>query len=204
MYFTKTPKALKNLFPNLIWEMPAADKKIYLTFDDGPVPGVTDWVLDQLDLFGVDATFFCIGKNVEENPDLYQRLVESRHSIGNHSYSHMNGWVNKNISYYKDILKAKQLIDSKMYRPPYGRISMRQARVLLQNDFKVVMWDVVSGDFNQKITKDQCLQNVIQHSIPGSIILLHDSLKAKEKMQYVLPKFIEYCMGKGFEFGVIS
>lgn len=205
MYFIKTPQTLKNIFPAIVWDMPllGEDKTIYLTLDDGPTPGVTDWTLDLLKQFGVKATFFCIGKNVVNHPELFLRISGEGHAVGNHTFTHKNGWETDNFSYYKDILKCSEVVESDLYRPPYGRITKRQIKTLNQKRFTIVMWDVLSGDFDEKLSKEQCLQNVLSHTKPGSIVLFHDSIKAEQRLKYSLPKFIEHYLKKGYTFNTL-
>jgi len=203
MYFIKTPQTLKNIFPAIVWDMPINGKTIYLTFDDGPTPNITDWVLDLLHQYGIKATFFCIGENVINHPEIYYRIKLDGHKVGNHSFTHKNGWKTDNFSYYKDILKCSEVVDSDLYRPPYGRITKRQIKTLNQKRFKIVMWDVLSGDFDVKLSEKQCLQNVLSHTKPGSIVVFHDSVKAENRLKYSLPKFIEHYLDKGYRFEVL-
>jgi len=200
MYFIKTPQTLKNIFPAIVWDMPMYGKTIYLTLDDGPTPNVTDWTLDLLKQYGIKATFFCIGENVVNHPELFSRIRAEGHAVGNHSFTHKNGWKTDNFSYYKDILKCSEVVDSDLYRPPYGRITKRQIKTLNQKKFTIVMWDVLSGDFDVRLSEEQCLQNVLSHTKPGSIVVFHDSLKAEKRLKYSLPKFIEHFLRQGYNF----
>jgi peptidoglycan/xylan/chitin deacetylase (PgdA/CDA1 family) len=202
MYFIKTPWLLKKLYPNLIWNMNRHEKVLYLTFDDGPHPTATPFVLEQLQFFNAKATFFCIGKNVQENADLYQQIIAAGHNVGNHTQQHLNGWKINNARYLQDIQEAQLHIDSSLFRPPYGRIKKVQAIELIKNNpqFQIIMWDVLSGDFDTTISAEQCYSNVIKNAKEGSIIVFHDSTKAWDRMHVALPKVLQYFSEKGFVF----
>ncbi len=201
-YFVKTPVWLQKLFPKFIWTMNREEKKVYLTFDDGPHPLHTIFVLDVLKKYHAKATFFCIGNNVNLFPEVYKRIIEDGHAIGNHSYSHLNGKKSKDDVYIDDVMQAAKYIDSTLFRPPYGQIKKFQAKVLMEmnNPYKIVMWTVLSGDFDVKITKEKCLENVLFKTSNGSIVVFHDSEKAAEKMRYVLPALLKSFSEKGFSF----
>lgn len=199
MYFVKTPRIIQNLFPNFIWKIPSSENTIHLTFDDGPNPEVTPWVLSQLASYSAKATFFCVGKNVEQHPDIYHQVLEAGHSIGNHTYDHSSGWASDNIPFFHNTRKCARITGSSLFRPPYGRLKPKQAQ-FLQRHYQIIMWDVMSGDFDANINKEQCLKNVIKNAERGSIVVFHDSLKAKEKLQYVLPKVLEHFAAKGYSF----
>jgi len=191
------------LYPHqLIWSIPANDQKIYLTFDDGPTPGVTDRLLDLLKVHDVKATFFCIGKNVAENPELFLRILKEGHMVGNHTWDHSNSKYAKKGDFLSSIKKTEKLIHSKLFRPPYGRLSFKHAREV-SKDYKIIMWSVLTGDFDAKITKEQCLDIALNYTKTGSIIVFHDSIKASEKMLYAVPLFIESCRKRGFKFSGI-
>jgi peptidoglycan/xylan/chitin deacetylase (PgdA/CDA1 family) len=168
------------------------DDAVYLTFDDGPHPLITPWVLDLLMEYNVKATFFCIGKNVANHPEVYQRILQEGHSVGNHTYTHMNGWKAEPLAYLKDVEEAEGLINSSLFRPPYGRIKNAQAKLLLKKKKKIVMWDVLSADFDASFSPEQCFKNVIQHTSKGSVIVFHDSEKAFDNLKIVLPKTLEW------------
>ena len=201
-YFIKTPKWVMKFFSKCVWEIPSQDKIIYLTFDDGPHPEATSFVLDTLKEYGAKATFFCIGKNVIDQPALYERIITEGHAVGNHTFNHLNGWKTADSVYMEDIAKAKKYIDSSLFRPPYGKITPFQLRLLAKDKFKLtpIMWTVLSGDFDAKLSKESCLENVLTAASNGSIIVFHDSQKALVNLQFVLPKVLNYFKQKGFRF----
>jgi peptidoglycan-N-acetylglucosamine deacetylase len=201
MYLTKTPWWLRALYPSLVWRMPVGgEKKIYLTFDDGPHPQATPFVLDQLAAYGAKATFFCIGKNVAAEPEIYQRIIAGGHSVGNHTQHHLNGWKTKDAVYLEDVAAAEQSIQSDLFRPPYGRIKRSQIQQLQAQNKRIIMWDVLSADFDTHLTGEACLAYVLYHTQPGSIILFHDSAKAWDRMSVALPAVLQYFSEKGFFF----
>jgi peptidoglycan/xylan/chitin deacetylase (PgdA/CDA1 family) len=203
MYLIKTPWWLRKLYPTLTWQMPGEEKNLYLTFDDGPHETATPFVLDCLQQYEAKATFFCIGKNVQQYPAIYQRILNEGHSIGNHTHNHLNGWKTKDKTYIADINQAAEYIDATLFRPPYGRIGRFQANFLQQvarPAYKVIMWSVLSGDFDIELSPQSCLNNVTLNTKPGSIIVFHDSTKAWNRMQYALPRVLEYFSQQGFAF----
>jgi peptidoglycan/xylan/chitin deacetylase (PgdA/CDA1 family) len=201
-YWIKTPPWLPRLFPkDLIWKMPAEETPaVYLTFDDGPHPEATPFALEQLKAHKAHATFFCIGRNVAAHNAIYRRIIEEGHVTGNHTQDHLNGWKTDNWSYLNNILKAGRHIESKIYRPPYGRIKISQALRLTKGKqpWKIFMWDVLSGDFDTSLSPEECLDNVLRNIEPGSIIVFHDSEKAYPRMQYVLPQVLSFCKQKNW------
>jgi peptidoglycan/xylan/chitin deacetylase (PgdA/CDA1 family) len=203
-YFVKTPWLLKKIFSSYCWSIDTSEKILYLTFDDGPHPTVTSFVLDELKKHKATATFFCIGKNVVAFPDVYKRILEEGHAVGNHTHSHLNGWKTKNQVYLQDISKASGYIDSTLFRPPYGRISFSQSKRLSlfmkKPNTKVVMWDVLSGDFDLSISPEHCTENVLRSSRPGSIIVFHDSSKAFPRIKSALPETLKFFGEKGYRF----
>lgn len=205
-YFVKSPFWLKKIYPDLFWEIPTQEKKIFLTFDDGPHPIITMQVLDLLKAYNAKATFFCIGNNVVKYPEVYKRIIDEGHAVGNHTFNHLNGWKTPDELYLNDINKAMEYIDSNLYRPPYGRISRFQIQQLLKPKYqmKMIMWSVLSGDFDRDISTEKCLKNVLLSTREGSIIVFHDSEKAAEKMLYALPKVLEQFSKKGFAFEKIT
>lgn len=203
-YFVKTPWWLKKLYPECVWEMPGQQKKIYLSFDDGPHPVATPFVLEQLKKYNANATFFCIGKNVEEYPFLYEEILDAGHVTGNHTFNHLNGWKTDDAVYVEDIIQAKKRIDSNLFRPPYGRATKFQLRLLTKQKMLPVMWTVLSGDFDTGISKEKCLNNVVKNTVAGSIVIFHDSAKAYERLEYVLPRVLDHFSSKGFQFEKIT
>lgn len=184
--------------------MDTTEKVLYLSFDDGPHPTATPYVLDTLKQFNAKATFFCIGKNVVEQKDIYQRIINEGHKAGNHTFNHLNGWKTKDREYIDNVTEAAKHIDSRLFRPPYGRINRFKINLLEKAGYKIIMWDVLSGDFDIKETKEQCAANVILQARPGSIVVFHDSDKAFERMHYALPLLLEKFTGEGFRFESIS
>lgn len=205
-YVAKTPNWVKKLFQGRIWDMPTAKKAIYLTFDDGPHPLITPFVLDELIKYDAKATFFCIGKNVSENRLIYNRIIKEDHAVGNHTNNHLDGWKTNNVKYLQNITAAQAFINSNLFRPPYGRITGKQQKILgkLDDPFKVVMWSVLSGDFDVNITPDQCYNNVVNNTESGSVIVFHDSEKAFERLRFTLPRVLKYFSEKGYQFEKIS
>ncbi len=199
MYLVKTPRLIQNLLPTFTWSIPTEEKVLYLTFDDGPIPEVTSWVLDTLHRFNAKATFFCVGDNVKNNPSVFQRILTDGHAVGNHTFNHLNGWNSENISFFHNVRACAKLVKSSLFRPPYGRLTPKQTQFLSRH-YEIVMWDVLSGDFDQNISKEDCLTNVMKSTRRGSIIVFHDSLKAAERMMYALPKVLEHFAAKGYRF----
>lgn len=210
----KTPWLLKRFFSNYIWDVPSTENVLYLTFDDGPTPEITNWVLDTLEAYGAKATFFCIGANVDKYPDIFQNILRREHRIGNHTYNHLRGWKTKTKTYLKNVedcttsFKAltdtKQSAVSNLFRPPYGKITFRQGRQLKKLSYKIIMWDVLSFDWNANTSKETCLEYVISKSKPGSIIVFHDSVKSSHNMMYALPKVLEHFSNKGYTFKALT
>jgi peptidoglycan/xylan/chitin deacetylase (PgdA/CDA1 family) len=212
LYWVKTRWFIKRLFRGFVWNMPNNRKMVYLTFDDGPTPEITEWVLGILKQHEIKATFFCIGNNIDSHPDIFQRVISDGHAIGNHTYNHLNGWRSDDIKYLENVAAAEKSIlqhcpsfgVSKLFRPPYGRMKRTQAARVRQQGYKIIMWDVLSADFDLTITPEKCLKNVTDNAREGSIIIFHDSVKAFPNLEYALPRAIEYLKGKNYTFGVIS
>jgi len=198
----KTPSFIRYIYPSLIWNKEKSRKTIYLTFDDGPCKDLSNFVLDELKKYQAKATFFYLGKQVEKYPKIIERCINENHQIGNHSYSHLNGWKTKNKKYYKDINKASKLINSNLFRPPYGRIKISQIKHL-KKKYKIVMWDVLSWDFDENTCAKKCFKNIIENTSSGSIIVLHENEKTHKKVKEVLPKILNYFSSKGFTFDVL-
>ncbi|HTN07809.1 polysaccharide deacetylase family protein [Agriterribacter sp.] len=204
-YFIQPPWWLKKLYPACIWEMETDEKVIYLTFDDGPHLQATPFVLDELKRHDAKATFFCIGKNVARHSDIYRRIVHEGHRTGNHTFHHMNGWKANDTAYLKDIAAAREYIDSGLFRPPYGKITKWQVRHLTDAfKMKVIMWSVLSADFDAKVTPETCLKNVMLGAKPGSIVVFHDSEKAWRNIAYALPKVLMHFSERGYRFEKIN
>jgi len=231
----KTPLVVKKMFPNYVWDIPTNDKILYLTFDDGPTPVITNWVLNTLKSFDAKATFFCIGKNIETHPDIFKNILNEGHAIGNHTHNHIKGWKTSAEDYLTNVLKAEEVMSAEfkiqslkvrkttdsetdiqqstienqqsttnnLFRPPYGQITLKQGKELMKLGYKIIMWDVISFDWDKAISEETCLNNVIRKSTNGSIIVFHDSIKASKNMQYALPKTLEYFSGKGYVFKTI-
>lgn len=202
MYLVKTPGFIQTLFAGLTWRI-SNSKKVYLTFDDGPVPEATPWVLDILAEKEIKATFFCVGENVLKYPEIYQRIVEEGHTIGNHTHNHLNAWKTATSTYEENVTKAASVIDSSLFRPPYGKLSYGTLKSL-KSKYDVIMWDVLSGDFDTSITPQECFQNVKMNAKEGSIIVFHDSIKAIDSLKYALPKVIAFFEEKGIQMDKIE
>ena len=205
MYPVKTPWLVKKLYPNLIWNINNDSRCIYLTFDDGPIPIVTPFVLNILKQYEAKATFFCIGDNVTKHPEVFEQVKNEGHAIGNHTFNHLKGWKTKDNLYLENFLKANGLLHANLFRAPYGRIKRSQIK-LLQNarpGLKIIMWSVLSGDFDINLTPEKCLENVIDSTKSGDIVVFHDSLKAFDRLQYVLPRAMEVWSARGFAFNTL-
>jgi len=196
------PAILRPFMGKLTWRKNPSEKVIYLTFDDGPAPEVTPLVLDLLDKYNLKATFFCVGENVQKNPETYSEVIRRGHKIGNHTFNHLKGSSASTFEYVENVKKAAEIIVSKLFRPPYGRITYRQ-RKALRIDYEIIMWDLITHDYNRKFTPETIMENVKRYSRNGSIVVFHDSIKAKDNMMTVLPLAIEYWKAEGYEFGVL-
>ncbi len=210
----KTPEVIKAFFPNYIWNIDTTENVMYLTFDDGPTPEVTDWVLHLLAQYNAKATFFCIGDNVQKYPEIFQRVIVAGHSIGNHTQNHLKGWKTKTKMYLDDVLKAQDTISKQyqntqyeiqyLFRPPYGKIKPKQGKSILEKGYQIVMWDVLSFDWDKNVSQINCLNNVISKATKGSIVVFHDSAKASNNMKYALPKVLEHFSEKGYTFKALQ
>ncbi|MBK5212180.1 MAG: polysaccharide deacetylase family protein [Flavobacteriaceae bacterium] len=201
------PRFIQRLYPERIWAFSHKKDSVYLTFDDGPIPEVTPWVLDELKKHNAKATFFCIGENVQKHPEVFQKILSEGHSVGNHTFNHLKGTKTETSEYIENVEKAGRQMEnnsefkiqnSKLFRPPYGKITSKQAKILQKKGFKIVMWDIISYDFDATISEEECLQNVLKNIKPGSVVVLHDSLKAEKNLRYVLPKVLEFIGEKGW------
>ena len=210
--FIKTPKLIQRLLSKLKWKIVTEEKLLYLTFDDGPTPEITSWVIEQLNKYKAKATFFCIGKNVVNHMELYHLLHKEGHSIGNHTHNHLNAWKTDSKSYISNIhLTESELYTSlkdpdyiKLFRPPYGKLTPKTIRQIQTMGYHIIMWDVLSVDYNTKLTPEKCWKNIKENAKPGSIIVFHDSIKAFPRLQYALPKTLAYFSEKGFTFKAIT
>ncbi|TZF81159.1 polysaccharide deacetylase family protein [Pedobacter sp. BS3] len=202
MYLVKTPTLLKWYYNKLTWHKSRTEKKIYLTFDDGPIPDVTPFVLNTLKKFNAKATFFCIGDNIRKHPSIFEAVQADGHAIGNHTYNHLKGWDTPDEVYTENMLKCDELIHSHLFRPPYGRIKRSQVKALkaLKPGLDIIMWDVLSGDFDTSLLPENCLKNVTRHTTSGSIVVFHDSLKAFPRLEYALPKALEFWVAQDYSF----
>ena len=196
----KTPVVVKKMFPNYVWDISTSNREIYLTFDDGPTPEITEWTLQTLEQFKAKATFFCVGKNVKENPEIFNSILQAGHSIGNHTHDHIKGWNTSKADYLKNIEKASKFINSELFRPPYGQIKPKQGKEILALGYKIIMWNVLSFDWDESVSENQCADNVINKVQKGSIVVFHDSVKASRNLKFALPKVLEYFSERGFEF----
>lgn len=197
MYLVKTPPLIKTLFPDFIWNVETDEPKVFLTFDDGPIPQMTPWILDMLANYDFKATFFCVGENAARYPELVDRILAEGHMLGNHTQNHLNGWLTDKETYLENVAACDRIIDTTLFRPPYGKLRRSQFNAI-KSEKSVIMWDVLSGDFDPSITKEKCLSNVTDTYGPGSIIVFHDNLKSEDKLRYVLPGFLDHLAGNGF------
>lgn len=206
----RVPFFLPWLFPSLVWKIQTTNKKLYLTFDDGPVPGPTDFVLETLAKHSVQATFFCIGDNVRKHPEVFKRIIDQGHTVGNHTYNHLNGWKTPLDKYVSNVTQCDdELRDSKLnlqgvklFRPPYGKVTRSQIKSLAE--YRIIMWDVLTHDYDKSVSPKSCLANSIRVSRPGSVIVFHDSVKAERNLQYTLPRYIDHFLNQGYSFHVLS
>lgn len=199
-FWIKPPFWSRWFYPNALWSINTTKKVIYLTFDDGPIPKITPWVLSELKKFNAKATFFCVGENVQKHPEIYKQIIENQHSFGNHTFNHINGFQTSNQQYQNNITKCAEFVDSKLFRPPYGKLKLSQNKLLRKHGNKVVFWDVLSYDFDKNVSSEQCFNNVINNAENGSIIVFHDSIKASANLKLVLPRVLEHYSNLGFTF----
>ncbi|GAA4456642.1 polysaccharide deacetylase family protein [Nibrella saemangeumensis] len=204
LFLHKSNFILRRIYPEFLWRLDDPQPTIYLTFDDGPIPDITEFVLEQLDKYAAQATFFCIGDNVRKHIDIYYKVIEAGHAIGNHTYNHLNGWKTGDDTYLENVSKAQRelRVETSLFRPPYGRIRRSQALDLLDT-YSIVMWDVLSGDFDPSLPPETCLRKTIQYTEPGSIVVFHDSVKAWPNMRYALPRMLAHFAKRGFEFRAV-
>ena len=213
LYWIKTNWIIKKTFSNYTWDFPNTGSRntVYLTFDDGPIPEATEWVLDELKKYNVKATFFCIGDNIDKNPEIFKKVISEGHSIGNHTFNHLNGWKTPTETYIENTKLCEETIQKNsssnrkttLFRPPYGKIKASQSRKIRELGYKIIMWDILSADFDQTLSQEQCLENVISNLRPGSVIVFHDSIKAFKNLEYVLPKTLAYLKENNFNCEVL-
>lgn len=206
MFIHRTPWPIKKLYPELTWSKRTA-QTIYLTFDDGPIPVITPFIHQTLSAFDVRATFFCVGENIKKYNDIAQASLEAGHKIANHTFNHLNGWHTNKKRYSDNIELCENLInklgvDNRLFRPPYGRVTRKQIKVI-KTSYEIVMWDVLTGDFSNNVSPEDCLQHSINATRDGSIVLFHDNIKAENNLRYALPRYIEYFLEKGFRFSLL-
>lgn len=209
----KIPPLIKRIFPNYVWDFSSKDKVIYLTFDDGPTPEITTWTLEVLKQYHAKATFFCVGNNVQKHPELFQSILEDNHRIGNHTFNHIKGWKTTTEAYLESVKLTQDTISKQLgnrpnrgnlFRPPFGQIKNSQGDALIKLGYKIIMWSVITFDWEQDITQTQCLKNAISKTNKGDIVVFHDSVKASKNMSYALPEFLDYFSKKGFRFEAID
>ncbi|WZL87719.1 polysaccharide deacetylase family protein [Salinimicrobium sp. 3283s] len=210
----RIPRVIKLLYPKRIWDVATREKSLYLSFDDGPIPEITPWVLDQLKKYNARASFFCIGDNVRKHPDIFRMVVEQGHTVGNHTHNHLNGWRTSVATYLENVRQAQEVIEKELpqrtglknaiFRPPYGKIRNVQAKKLQQEGYSVVMWSIVSMDYDQRLSSEKVLQNVLKNAVPGSIIVFHDSIKAEKNLKAVLPQVLEHFQKQGYSFKALK
>lgn len=218
-YFIKTPKLIQQFYKNYVWRFSNATqstKTLYLTFDDGPTPEITEWALNTLAEYNAKATFFCIGKNIKKHPKLFQQIINEGHAIGNHTHNHLNGWKSDTKNYVNNVLKTEEVISAtlnqpnnqplstKLFRPPYGKIKSSQANILIKKGYHIIMWDVLSADFDKTNTPQQCAENVLSTIENGSIIIFHDSVKASKNLKFALPEVLKKATELGYTFKRIA
>ncbi|MCX6293834.1 MAG: polysaccharide deacetylase family protein [Sphingobacteriales bacterium] len=190
------------MFSNYVWNIPNNDNKVYLTFDDGPTPEITEWTLAQLKSYNAKATFFCIGNNITKYPEIFKKVITENHSVGNHTFNHINGWKTPNRDYLNEVESCQKIIlehsTGTLFRPPYGKVSVSQSMKLRKLGYKIIMWDVLSRDFDTTYSPEKCLENVLKNVTSGSIIVFHDSQKAFRNLEYTLPRTLKFLKEKGF------
>ena len=212
-FILKYPWILKKLYPKRLSRV-AAEKTLFLSFDDGPIPEVTPWVLEQLDKYSAKATFFCIGDNIRKHPEIFKKIKDKGHAVGNHTFNHLNGWKTSTSDYLENFRKTERIIESKLektlsseeklFRPPYGKIKNKQAAKITNLNYRIVMWDVITGDYDKNYDAEKCLENTLNLIRAGSIIVFHDSLKAEKNLKYILPKLLEEYSQKAWKFKTLT
>lgn len=201
-FLVRPPQLLRRYYKTSLWRMETEEPLIYLTFDDGPIEGLTPWVLDTLKHYGIKATFFCVGENIERNRSVFQRVLDEGHQVGNHTYNHVKGWKFDTDAYLENVEKCEILLNTKLFRPPYGRIKRSQF-LKLASTYRVVFWDVLSYDYDKFVSPEACLENSIRYTRPGSIIVFHDNVKAQKNLKFALPRYIEHFLELNYKFAVL-
>ncbi len=203
MYFKTVPSFLRTFLPaNLVWDIKTLQKEVFLSFDDGPIPEVTPWILDQLDRVHAKATFFCVGDNILKYPEIYDEIKKRGHATGNHSFNHVQAWYTPYCKYIENVQKCQNLMNSHLFRPPHGQVTPYIAKTL-GNDYRIIMWSVLSRDFDSRVSPYKCLKITVEHTRPGSIVVFHDSVKAWKRLEYALPRFLDHFTEKGFTFSIL-
>lgn len=209
-YWVKTNRLIKALFPKLIWDIPNPDNAIFLTFDDGPTPEITPWVLETLKRHNIKATFFCIGDNIRKYPEIFKSIIADGHSVGNHTFNHLKGWKTPTDVYLENIRLCESQIAghqrqvTDLFRPPYGKIKLSQAKKIADSGYKIIMWDILTVDYDKNVSRGKCLENATKKAASGSVIVFHDSIKAFQNLEYALPETIRILKEKGFQFKAIG
>ncbi len=204
MYLVNSPYLLRKFFSrNIIWNIPTQEKVIYLTFDDGPIAEITPLILKTLKEFNAKATFFCVGENVKKELAIFDEIIKENHSVGNHTFNHLNGWKTKTKHYVDNVFECEKFFKTSLFRPPYGKLKLSQF-LRLKKNFKIVFWSVLSGDFDQNTSKEKCLKNAIDNTTNGTVIVFHDNLKAKTNLYYALPKYLEHFSLQGYVFKAVA
>jgi peptidoglycan-N-acetylglucosamine deacetylase len=209
-YWVKTNWIVKKIFSRFVWDVSNNDNTVYLTFDDGPTVQITEWVLDILKTNEIKATFFCIGDNIRKNPELFKRIINEGHAVGNHTYNHLNGWKTDNTEYLENFGLCQKIMvenncpDSKFFRPPYGKIKAAQATEILKLGYKIIMWDILTVDYDRNITPEKCIENATRKTVAGSILIFHDSIKAFGNLEKALPETIKILKEKGYKFAALA
>jgi peptidoglycan/xylan/chitin deacetylase (PgdA/CDA1 family) len=203
LYPHKTPAFFQKIMPSLVWQKKSEERTVFLTFDDGPHPEITPWVLQELKQRNLKATFFCVGANVAKYPDTYQQILDEGHQTGNHTQRHKSGWTTPNEAYFEEVAECSKLVHSKLFRPPYGRITPAQTKVLSKN-YHIIMWNVITGDFDKNLNQEKALQKLIQFTETGQIIVFHDSVKAENNLRFLLPRYLDSLCEKGFTSEIIT
>ena len=204
MKFFHVPPLVQKLFPSLVWKLPGSGKDIYLTFDDGPTPELSKWIEDTLDAYNAKATFFCVGENLQRHPEWMPASRAKGHTVSNHTHNHLNGWQTSINDYVENTKRCEEITGNKMFRPPYGLITLKQIKELKAQNYKIIMWDIMPYDFDERLDPEKALRKIIRHAVPGSIIVFHDNVKAEKCLKYILPRTLEHFSKKGYGFPALK